>query len=334
MAHNIIIDCFHFTIKKRYTDGSEQKTFLDIFKTFLAQGQTIETDLNNAYLQFYSDFRNYMGTSFKLNQKETKALAIHTDDLNQVSHSKRTITGVFRGGSTGIEKTIHERNQVSNGDNLDQLKISATPCFFKIWTPPDSNFGIAIVQSYGNEKLGGLFLDQFHRFLSTKGFGVFQTKKILPTDLIRTYKNNSIVKSITINKSALVREKREALNPMLVDLDNLKVDLVLKGFGSRFTWSQIEDYLKRNNNVFLGVEVDEIGMDEGYDTIIEYNYHGRSARGKMSTGYNVIPSLIVNSEITVQANGHPDLTSLNTYCNNLLDDLLVEIGYTVTEDEY
>jgi hypothetical protein len=234
MSQNINIDCFHFTIKKKYSVGSEQNTFLDIFKKFLPENENIDIGLNNAYILFFSEFRNHLGATFKVNQKGTKAIAINPTDLNEVTHSKRTITGVFRGGTTGIEKTIHERNQVSNGENLDQLKVSATPCFFKIWTPPDSNFGIAIIQSYGNEKIGGLFLDQFNKFISTKGFGVFQRKKILPKDLIRKYKNNSIVKSITINKSALVREKREALNPMLKDLGNLKVNVVLKGLGSRF----------------------------------------------------------------------------------------------------
>jgi hypothetical protein len=40
-------------------------------------------------------------------------------------------------------------------------------------------------------------------------------------------------------------------------------------------------------------------MDEGFDTIIEYDYQGRTARGKMSSGFDIIPSLIVNNEIIV-----------------------------------
>lgn len=323
MPRDIKLDCYSFKLKRQLQ--AEDFTFRDFLSTF--NRDEMELSLQNQYQSFYADLQNYFGQEFRINDSETKGITIRSEDKFHVDSNLNSISGTLSGGDTGIGKNIHERENSTEGNTIDHFKIHSIPHFFQIWMPLDLNFCIVIVQSYTGESLSSLFLSHLQLYFNMKNIVTYNRVKFLPSYLIDDFRNNAIIKSVTLKSSIISRTQREALNPILVEKERLNVELVLKGFGRDSTWGQFRDWLVGENRGFLGIDLSDINLNDPLDRIVEYSYQGRTTSGKLTNDYQIIPSLVITEHIELSQDFHPIFNSIKSYVTNFMGDLIVESGY-------
>ncbi|WP_343635237.1 hypothetical protein [Fluviicola sp.] len=323
MARDIKLDCYHFTFRKQLHNGDY--FFRDFLNSFNPDGQTLT--LQNQYNSFYTDLVNYFGSEFRINVNETKGITISSEDTYLIQSNFNIVSGVLRGGDTGIGKKIQERRNSLGGNQVDQTKIHAIPHYFQIWMPIDLNFCIVVVQSYTGESLSGMFLQQLGNYFKAKNIITYNRQKFLPQRMIDDFRNNAIVKSVTFKSSRLERQKRQAINPVLVEKDMLNVELTLKGFGRNSSWAQFREWLTGSNQNLLGIDMSDVNLDNPVDRIVEYNYKGKTTKGKLTKEYQIIPSIVISDEIQLNEEKHPDFNSIHAYVCEFMNELIVESGY-------
>lgn len=323
MPQDIKLDCYQFTIKK--SASRDNYSFTDFYDSFTAPSGN--SSLSEKYANFYDELLNYFGDTFKVNTKETKALSVKRGDEKYLNSGENIISGFFRGGATGIGKTIQERSNTVSGDEKDKTIVYSVPHYFLLWTPMDMNYGILVTQSYSNETISSLIMQSVEKFFSSKRL-VMQKRKFLPKSIMDDFRNNATVRSITLKTSSISRPKREALNPVLGELDKLKIDLKLKGFGSDTTWETVKEWVS-NQNGFLGIDLSDIDIDDNCDRVVEYSYQGRNSSGKLSQGFQIIPSLIITDSVEINNQNHVKFESINNYVKDFLVALKEEVGYSV-----
>ncbi len=335
MPVNIKVDCYWFHIKRKGKRGHTALMMRDLLKEFLQDGERLSQSKRNCLARFHSSFRNAYSNEFQINDLETKGIAFNQADVTKVSATNNTVTGIFKGGGTGIERMAHERNNTNDGDSIDRYKVSTLPCYYKLWIPPNSNFGIAVIQSYGSDDLGGFFMKILGSYLSSIQFKIFESRRFLPQQMIEEYRTNSRICSLTLSKAVISRQKRAEINPLLEERDSTKISISLSGFGMGFSWNEFTESMAGRGTSFFGVDLSNLGMNDDNELVVEYEYQGVKAKGKYSTSFNIVPSLIINDQVDVNiGNNHPVFNSVDDYCTNLLEDLKVEIGYVVEENRY
>lgn len=323
MPRDIKLDCYSFKLKRQLQ--AEDFTFRDFLSTF--NSDEMELSLQNQYNSFYADLQNYFGQEFRINDSETKGITIRSEDKFHVDSNLNSISGTLSGGDTGIGKNIHERENSSEGNTIDHFKIHSIPHFFQIWMPLDLNFCIVIIQSYTGESLSSMFLNQLENYFKSKRIVIYNRQKFLPNKLINDFKKNAVIKSVKVKSSVISRPTRQALNPVLIEKEKLHVELTFKGFGKDSKWNELKDWLTKENQGFLGVDLSEINLDTPVDRIVEYSYQGRTTSGKLTNDYQIIPSLVISDEIELNKDFHPEFNSIKSYVTNFMGDLIVESGY-------
>lgn len=323
MARDIKLDCYHFQIKKQLQN--EEFLFRDFLNSFNPEGQTLT--LQNQYNAFYGDLINYFGSEFRINSTETKGMTISSDDRFLIESQFNIVSGTLRGGDTGIGKKIQERNNAVGGNQIDQSKIHSIPHYFQMWIPIDLNFCIVVAQSYTGESLSGMFLQQLEQYFKSKEINTIGRQKFLPQRMVDDFRNNAVVRSVTLKSARLPRAKRQALNSVLVEKEKLNVELTLKGFGRDSNWAQMRTWLTGSNEELLGIDMSNVNLDNPADRIVEYSYQGRTTKGKLTKEYQIIPSIVISEEILLTSERHPDFDSIHRHVSEFMNELITESGY-------
>lgn len=334
MPLDIKIDCYFFSIKRRNTRNTTRLNFEEFYLDLLPGTVQIPT-LALGYQAFYQELLDYFSREFRVNIADTKGVGIPQTAANNVTPNDNIISGFVYGGGTGIGKSLHARNDTATGNQVDKDKIHSIPHYFLIWTPSDLPYGIIIVQHYTGHDISKMFVQHIQNFFKDQ-YGVLwmQKQKILPDSLMNEFRNNAVIKSITLSKSAISRPKRTAMRPILESKEKLKVQLVIKGLGPDTTWDQISSWLSDRQNGFLGVDLSQLDLEEGADRIVEYNFQGRSSRGKLTKNFQIIPSIVITDEVTVDnVNRHPDFQSIDGYARGFLNDVITHVGYKIQQGQ-
>ena len=324
MPRDIKLDCYSFQLKKQLQ--AEDFKFEDFFSSF--NTNNVQLTLQNQYNSFYADLLNYFGQEFRINDSETKGITIRSGDEFLVESASNVISGTLSGGDTGIGKNIQERENSTEGNQIDHFKIHSIPHFFQIWMPLDLNFCIVVVQSYTGESLSSMFLNHLQEHFNFKDLVTYNRVKFLPRNLVDDFRNNALIRSVTLKSSAISRPKRQALNPVLVEKEKLNVELVFKGFGRDSTWGELREWLLGENQGFLGVDLSNLNLEQPLDRVVEYSYQGRTTSGKLTNDYQIIPSVVITEHIELSQEFHPIFNSIKTYVTNFMNELIVESGYT------
>jgi hypothetical protein len=323
MARDIKLDCYHFSIKKQLQ--TDAYTFQDFLSSFNPDEGTLT--LQNQFNSFYVDLVNYFGSEFRINSTETKGITISSEDRSLIQSSFNTISGTLRGGDTGIGKKIQERGNSRGGNPIDQSKIHSIPHYFQMWMPIDLSFCIVVVQSYTGESLSGMFLHHLEQYFRSKEVVTINRQKFLPQRMIDDFRNNAVVRSVTFKSTKLQRQKRQAINAVLIEKENLNVELTLKGFGRDSTWAQFRDWLTGSDQNLLGIDMSSVNLENPADRIVEYSYQGKTQKGKLTKEYQIIPSIVITENIQLTSERHPDFNSIHSYVTEFMNELITESGY-------
>ena len=218
MAYTLKLDMYYFSLKK-ITGTFERKTREGkrigfhteetpcLFQDFV---NSLSLKKNGKYMEvLLTDFINGFNASFKSNKDNTKAVSITTDLFHGVSKTEYTAWGVFKGGSTGINREIYKSdNATTLKGTIDDDNVTSLLYFYKLWLPQDSNVGILMVQSYTSMGCTALFKEQLEDYFISKGYKPYWNKCV-PKSYIEKY-----LKDGYINEIRVVHSKRDYKKPL------------------------------------------------------------------------------------------------------------------------
>lgn len=332
MGHQLKLDIYTFSIKEYRSKSQEFLNFEDFFtNSFIRENET-PLNLNKEILvkRFIGEFMDTFSNAFVLNDDQTKGIA--TDYLNPYP-SKNIVDGIIKGGLTGINQSIYDKNNPAESEEtIDKEKITALPYYFKTWLPFDGAIGVFMVQSYSGIGVNTLILDQFKIFLRNKGFSLTKFKYI-PKEFKDAYAKNSKIYKVSFQKSGLSNSAREGLHPVFADKKDLRVKIEIAGFEEdpSVFWSSLGLGKFQSRKIR---EALEINSDDDFEMIATYkDENGHTSSTKVKKSPDLLPTFYLSDSLKVEGQEYPDYSKISKFTTNLLDEIKKDIEYTPRDVE-
>jgi hypothetical protein len=330
MAQNMKLDIFTWNIRRRYSRDTEERfIFRNVYESLFAENEEFNRDI--AYDKFVERYIQSFNDRFYVNDRQTNGFVLFNEDV-RLNRGRNVISGFLRGGMTGVEQTIRDRRRTNAAplSVVSPREIATIPFYFLIWTPMRSNLGVMILQSNSDSSVRSLFQQNFKQFWSQYGV-TLDYQKYVPSNYIEEIKDSGTVSSMVFKRQGLRQDSRVNLNPLYRDIENLKIELKISGFRGALTLQNIVDYISGNQDQtgFIGAALDELEMERGYQTEVEFKFRDKQVKGKLSTDFtDMLPSIDLNSELGLANNAdNPPFNDINDYCLELLTTLQQEIEF-------
>ncbi len=328
MASNLQLSIYQFVIKeKRTKKGEGYFKFGDFFRdNFLrSDDDPNEVTKEKLYENFIGDFINLFHNEFKLNANETRGIG---PDFVKPYPSKHVIDGIIKGGPTGIEQEIFDKNDMNNPEGiLDDDKLTTLPYYFKLWTPYDGKTGILMLQSYTDYSVNTLIINHikeiFRKYNTT-----YVPERFIPKELKEKYIDESSVYKIAFLKNTLSRSARERLNPAFSDHEGIKIKVEVSGFNDDPN-NFIEKLLSPEHIIGSNLRDLEINEDEDHGTVLYYkDENGHQAHAKAEKTLEIKPTIYLPDNIKEYGKDHVDYEKVKTFTDGLLNKIKKEINYS------
>ena len=324
MATNLELSIYMFTLNER----NIREDYLD-FNEFYRKNFTLDEENphkvkpQSLYERFVGMMLDEFENKFWLNQEKNKGISTRDIDFRP---AKSVIEGIINGGNTGYGHQIY--NILNNEETVGEIsedQLASLPYYFKMWTPPNSQVGVLMVQSYSIGSINSLLLDFIKKIFSKYG-ATFKRIIHIPKELRDSYIQRSSVKKVTFTSTIDNPNSRKKFNRAFEDSEGLKVTITVQGLKKR----SIKGFLKRfNKSNPIGIDLKELGMEvpEDYTTKLYYeDEDGRKAHAKIQDKFQIRPTIVLPVEISNE-NKTPNLDLIVKYTDSLLDKVKEEINY-------
>jgi len=324
MATNLELSIYTFTLKER----NRREDYFD-FNEFYRKNFTNDEENPHKiepkllYERFVGMILDEFENKFWLNSEKNKGIS--TRDI-KYRPAKSIIEGIINGGNTGYGHQIY--NILNNEETLGEIsedQLASLPYYFKMWTPPNSQVGILMIQSYSIGSINSLLLDFIKKIFSKYG-ATFNKIIHTPKELRKNYINRSSVKRVTFTSTIENPDSRKKFNRAFEDSDGLKITISVQGLKKRSIKGFLRKFNKKNP---IGIDLKELGMDDPEDYITKLYYEdedGRKAHAKIENKFQIRPTIVLPEEIA-NDNKTPNLKSIVNFTDNLLEKVKDEINY-------
>ena len=324
MSANLELSIYTFTLKER----NSREEFYD-FNEFYRKNFTLDGENPHKvkpkllYERFVGMILDEFENKFWLNHEKNKGISTRDIDYRP---AKSVIEGIINGGNTGYGHQIY--NILDNEETVGEIsedQLASLPYYFKMWTPPNSQVGILMVQSYSIGSINSLLLE-FIKTIFVKYGATFSRVIHIPNELRESYIKRSSVKKVTFTSTIDNPDSRKKFNRAFEDSDGLKVTITVQGIKKRSIKGFLSKFNKRNP---IGIDLKELGMDEpeNYTTKLYYeDEEGRKAHAKIEDKFQIRPTIVLPLEVS-NDNKTPNLESIVTFTDSLLEKVKEEINY-------
>ena len=324
MATNLELSIYTFTLKEK----NSREDFLDFNefyrKNFSLDGEnphSVEPKL--LYKRFVGMILDEFENKFWLNSEKNKGISTRDIDFRP---SKSVIEGIINGGNTGYGHQIFNilDNEVTVGE-ISKDQLASLPYYFKIWTPPNSNVGVIMVQSYSIGSINSLLLE-FIKSIFAKYGATFKKIVHTPKELRDSYIKRSSVKRVTFTSTIDNQNSRKKFNRAFEDSDGLKITITVQGLKKRSIKGFLKKFNKKNP---IGIDLKELGMEEPEDYVTKLYYEdedGRKAHAKIEDRFQIRPTIVLPTEIE-NANKTPNFNKTVKFTDSLLEKVKEEIDH-------
>ncbi|WP_297334738.1 hypothetical protein, partial [Flavobacterium sp.] len=184
------------------------------------------------YKRFMKEIVEEFKDEFKLSKDGTKGFS--TGILKSYSDNN-IIDGFINGGDRGRNHKIYKiKNNKTATGALKNDELVALPHYFKIWTPPNSEIGVLMIQNYSNVGINSLvisFLKDFYLKYNT----TFLESRHVPENVKQNFINNSVIKKVSFSKNKLSPKARSAFNYAFSNETGLRIKIEVSGFDSNYS---------------------------------------------------------------------------------------------------
>jgi len=165
---NLVLSIYTFTLKER----NSSEDYFD-FNEFYRKNFTRDNENPHKvkpkvlYQRFVGMILDEFEDKFWLNKDKNKGIS--TEDIGYRA-GKSIIEGIINGGNTGYGHQIYNilNNKKSVGE-ITEDQLASLPYYFKMWTPPDSQVGVIMIQSYSIGSVNSILLDFINQIFSKYG---------------------------------------------------------------------------------------------------------------------------------------------------------------------
>lgn len=334
MAYTLKLDMYYFSLKK-ITGTFERKTREGkwigfhteetpcLFQDFV---NSLSLKENGKYMEvLLTDFINGFNASFKSNKDNTKAVSITTDLFHGVSKTEYTAWGVFKGGSTGINREIYKSdNATTLKGTIDDDNVTSLLYFYKLWLPQDSNVGILMVQSYTSMGCTALFKEQLEDYFISKGYKPYWNKCV-PKSYIEKYLKDGYINEIRVVHSK--RDYKKPLDPIFGPFIKATKKTIFNKFNI-----PLGDFLSMLNykNVLISqIQAVDAEYDKSADMIkLFYTNNGKKAHASLANIEDILPVITLDDSLKDEKTQQPVWEDLHKFTKGILDNLKLQISYT------
>lgn len=321
---NLELSIYTFTLNEKFN----REDFLDFNefyrKNFSKDGENPQAikseELYNRFVGMILDeFKN----KFWLNKDENKGIS--TTNINY-RHGKSIVEGIIDGGNTGYGHQIYDI--LDNGKTVGEIsekQLASLPYYFKMWTPPNSQVGVLMIQSYSIGSIGSILIEFLTKIFAKYGASLRRVIHV-PTELKESYLKRSFVKKVTFTSTIENKNSRKKFNRAFEDSTGLKVTVSVEGLKKNNISSFFENFNTKNP---IGIDLAELGMEnaEDYQTKIYYeDENGRKAHATIRDKFEIRPTIVLPLEIS-NDNKTPNLERIRDFTDKLLEKVKEEINY-------
>lgn len=334
MAYTLKLDIYYFSLKK-ITETFERKTKDGkrvgyrtekapcLFQDFV---NSLSLKEENKYMEvLLTDFINGFNASFKPNKSNTQAVSITTDLFHGFSATEFTAWGVFKGGTTGINREIYKSdNATTIKGTIDDDNVTSLLFFYKLWLPQDSNVGILMVQSYTSTGCTVLFKEQLENYFISKGYRPYWSKCV-PKSYIEKYLKDGYLNEIRVLHSK--KDDKKPLNPIFGPL----IMATRKSIFSKFNIPLVDFLSTLNYKSALTSQIQAVDTeyDESADIVkLFYTNNGKSAHASLANIEDILPVITLEDSLKDEKTQLPIWKDLHEFTKGMLDDLKLQISYT------
>lgn len=321
---NLELSVYTFTLNEKF----QREDFLD-FNEFYRKNFSKKEENKHAvkpeelYKRFVGMILDEFNNQFWLNKDENKGIS--TTKL-EYRHGKSIIEGIINGGSTGYGHQIYDiLNNIKKVGEISEKQLASLPYFFKMWTPPDSQVGVLMIQSYSIGSINSVLI-QFLTSIFAKHGATLKRIIHIPNELKESYLKKSSVKKVTFTSTIENKDSRKKFNRAFEDSNGLKVTISVEGLKKR----NIADFFKIfNNEKPIGINLSELGMEDEKDYLTKFYYedeNGRKAHAKIKDKFEIRPTIVLPIEVSNE-DKTPNFERIVDFTDKLLEKVKTEINY-------
>lgn len=324
MSTNLELSIYTFTIKER-NSREDYWDFNEFYRSNFTKDEENPHDVksNLLYERFVGMILDEFENKFWLNNDKNKGISTTNIDFRP---AKNVIEGIINGGNTGYGHQIY--NILDNAETLGEIsedQLTSLPYYFKMWTPPDSQVGVLMIQSYSIGSINSILVD-FIKSIYGKYNTTFRKIIHIPVELRESYLKRSNVKKVTFTSTIENPASRKKFNRAFEDSDGLKVTITVQGLKKKGIKTFLKDFNKKNP---IGIDLKELGIEDSTDYITKLFYEdeeGRRAHAKIEDKFEIRPTIVLPIEIQ-NNNKTPNLELIVKFTDSLLEKVKDEIKY-------
>lgn len=321
---NLELSIYTFTLNEKF----KREDFLDFNefyrKNFSKSGENPHAiKPEELYKRFVGMILDEFHNKFWLNKDENKGISTKNIDYRP---GKSVIEGIINGGNTGYGHQIYDiLNNAKTVGELSEKQLASLPYYFKMWTPPDSQVGVLMIQSYSIGSIGSILIEFLTKIFAKYGAS-FRRVIHVPTELRESYLKRSSVKKVTFTSTLENKDSRKKFNRAFEDSNGLKVTVSVEGLKKK----DISSFFKKfNAKKPIGIDLAELGMEnaEDYETKIYYeDEYGRKAHATIRDKFEIRPTIVLPLEVS-NDNKTPNPERIIEFTDKLLEKVKKEIHY-------
>ena len=296
--------------------------------SFQQFAQSLNPNINrDSFLPLlFQELVAFFDSRFRINQEGTKAVSITSNPRPTLASLSYTINGMFKGGDTGIGRTIYsQQNAIQPGTRILNTDVPVNNYYYKLWLPYDSDDGILMIQSYTDMGCTATFRDQIEQFFVSKGFRP-QWNAMIPSGIVNQYLNRSFINEIKIVYASEQRQEQG----IFASMSNIKKESWLKNLHISFR----ELFCVNNYQQVLKDKIMEfIDYDQEHDIakVFYTDENGKKASASINNIEEILPSIILPEELKDQTTDEPIFTEISRYTDGILEQIKRQMNYTADE---
>lgn len=335
-SQTLFIDIFSFNIRKiknsysvttpsgavgmRHTTEKEDVSFEKLFDAISGEGY------EDKFKTFISEFIGNFNSQYVVNKD--KGISMHSKHRVSIHSKKFFVWGEYSGGHTGREQRVYNRDDSTLSDyTISKEKMVASPFFFLIWIPRDSNMGILILQRYSNMNCSVEFRKAISQYFISKGFSPNWVGYV-PREICKKYLETCALTAFRVQHSSPKEDDFEGTvfegfkSDKGVSFTTTLTGLTLSFAKLLRTGKFAEDF-----KGFIGL-IDQ-NYEDGDSVEITYkNIDGISVKASLDSFDEIMPKIALESDCFDEATNTPNLDKISLTAISFLDSIKKEIGYT------
>ena len=334
MAYTLKLNIYNFSLyhivgeDRRIVRGEERIKYLleddaVLFPDFVRTWQ-LNVDRNSFLPLIFQAMVTFFDSRFKVNVEGTKAVSITEDPQPRIALLSYTIDGLFKGGDTGIGRTIYDQqNATQPGTRIQRTDVPVNNYYYKLWMPYDGEDGILMIQSYTDMGCTATFRDQIEAFFISKGFKP-KWNNMIPSSFIDQYLSRSFINEIKIVYQTEARD----VDGIFSSMRQARKESWLKTLSIPLRrLLQLDNYEEQLQEQIM--ETVDYNPERDLAKVFYEDENGKKASASINDLESIFPNIILPDELKNADTDEPDLEATAQFTDGLLEQIKTDIGYNV-----